>query len=57
MGMNTLEAAFGDIAAGPIESSIGLTVILISLLRRAGCQSDMIGQYRFHKELTIMGHT
>jgi len=32
--VSTLPADFGDIAAGLIESSIGLTVILIALLRR-----------------------
>ena len=32
--MSPLEADFGDVVAGLIESSIGLTVILIALLRR-----------------------
>jgi hypothetical protein len=32
--MSTLETDFGDIAAGLIEASIGLTVIVIALLRR-----------------------
>jgi hypothetical protein len=32
--MSTFEGDFGDIAAGLIESSIGLTIIVIALLRR-----------------------